>query len=171
MSIDNTSSMTSSDSIFRTTIGGASEVATMPGLVKPGEPKFMTYELPIEVEDIGMPVYLAGIIQLITVVILLSKKKTYQASISFFTTGLFMFTVHCAFAGKSDKLGQFNSICRNFSYLMILFPLINVILVLSTDYLKIWKTLKYAPGKLKLQLPHFKLNQEEEEEEEENQIN
>ena len=79
MSIDNTSSMTSSDSIFRTTIGGASEVATMPGLVKPGEPKFMTYELPIEVEDIGMPVYLAGIIQLITVVILLSKKITLSS--------------------------------------------------------------------------------------------
>lgn len=173
MSINNTSSITSSDSIFRTTIGGAVETAGMPGLVKPGKPKFMTYEVPIEVEDIGMPVYLAGIIQLITVVILLSKKKMYQASISFFTTGLFMFTVHCVFAGKADKLGQFNAVCRNFSYLMILFPLINVILVLSSDYLKIWKHLKYLPGKLKVQLPHFEMNntKTDQDENDENNIN
>ena len=176
-------SITSSDitdSIFRTTehlVGGAdtninladavpSAVRRAPttsvpeNLVKPPGAKFATYELPLEIEDIGMPVYLSGIIQLITVVILLSKKKMYQASISFFTIGLFMFTVHCVYAGKADKLGQFNPLCRNFSYLMILFPLINVILVLSSDYLKIWKYLKYSPGQMKVSLPHFKLNQE-----------
>ena len=57
-------------------------------------------------------------------------------------------------------MGHFGPLCRNFSYLMILFPLINVILVLSSDYLKIWKYLKYNPGKMRLQLPHFNLSKD-----------
>lgn len=179
MSSENLSSSELSDSIFRTITGGAGgaeNAAGVPGdigqaaanvirnnveknnfIKPPPGAKFATYELPFEIEDIGMPVYLSGIIQLITVVILLSKKKMYAASISFFTIGLFMFTVHCVYAGKADKMGQFGPLCRNFSYLMILFPLINVILVLSSDYLKIWKHLKYNPGKMRIQLPNFSL--------------
>lgn len=175
MSSENLSSTDMSDSIFRTITGGAEDAVGIPANVGPAAAKairnnvqnnlikpppgakYATYELPFEIEDIGMPVYLSGIIQLITVVILLSKKKMYAASISFFTIGLFMFTVHCVYAGKADKMGQFGPLCRNFSYLMILFPLINVILVLSSDYLKIWKHLKYSPGKMRINLPHFKI--------------
>jgi len=154
----------SSDSIFTSIIGG-SKLENVNEFAKhaqlpPINAKTITYEVPIQIESIGMPVYLAGIIQLLSVVILLSKKKTYQASVSFFTIGIFMFTVHCVYAGKADKLGQFNPLCRNFSYLLILFPLINIMLVLSSDYAKIWKNIIYNPGQLQIKLPHFQMNEQ-----------
>lgn len=145
----------SSDSIFTSFVGGSGVENIPQSLVNATS---VTVEVPVQVEDIGMPVYLAGIIQLLSVIILLSKKKTYQASVSFFTIGLFMFTVHCVYAGKTDKLGQFSPLCRNFSYLLILFPLINIMLVLSSDYMKIWNNIIYNPGQLHIKFPHFQMN-------------
>lgn len=164
----NTSDIQSTDTIFTSSIGhnlfgggdNLSDSTPSGNTGLPPNAKFASYELPLEIEDIGMPVYLSGIIQLITVVLLLSKQKVWPASIAFFTIGIYMFTVHCVFSGKADKLGQFSGLCRNFSYLMILFPLINVMLVLSSDYLKIWNHLRYNPGKLKIQLPHFQMSED-----------
>ena len=131
---------------------------------KDGE--FVTYfkNTTVELEPIGMPVYLAGIIQLLSVMILLSKKKTREASISFFTIGIYMLIVHCIYAGKANKWGQFDSLCRNLSYLMVLLPLINVILVLVDDFAAMWENIKYSPGKLKLQFPNFQIKKKNDEE-------
>ena len=82
-----------------------------------------------------MPVYLSGIIQLITVVILLSRKNIQLQYHSL--PSAYLCSQCIVYTQESDKMGQFGPLCRNFSYLMILFPLINVILVLSSDYLKI----------------------------------
>ena len=121
--------------------------------------QFVTYfkNTTVELESIGMPVYLAGIIQLLSVMILLSKKKTREASISFFTIGIYMLIVHCIYAGKANKWGQLDMLCRNLSYLMVLLPLINVILVLVDDFSDMWRTIKYSPGKLRLQFPNFQV--------------
>ena len=92
----NSSDIQSTDTIFTSSIGGGDIQETVSNKIEglPANAKYASYELPIEVEDIGMPVYLSGIIQLITVVILLSKKKMYSASISFFTIGIFLSCLH-----------------------------------------------------------------------------
>ena len=126
----------------------------------------------VPIEPIGIPVYLSGIIQLLSVIILLSKNKTRQASIQFFSIGIYMLTVHCAYAGKSNTLskGQFNSLCRNFSYLLVVFPLISVIMVLVDDFENAWKNIKYNAGKIHVQLPTFSINKNKNEEENEIQV-
>lgn len=124
-------------------------------------------ELPIE--PIGIPVYLSGIIQLLAIIILLSKNKTRQATILFGTIGIYMLTVHCTYAGKSDILnkGHFNGLCRNFSYMLVLLPLISVVFVMVDDFENAWKNIKYNSGKIQLQLPTFSINKNKKDDEEE----
>ena len=184
----NTTTMSDSDSIFNSPtimnlpttqlIGGSGVNKTpldpsneLPSLVNnlnTPEPHQILAET-VPVEPIGIPVYLSGIIQLLAVVILLSKNKTRQASILFFTIGIYMLTVHCTYSGKSNTLskGQFNALCRNFSYLLVLLPLLSVIMVLVDDFENAWKNIKYNSGKIQLQLPTFTIKKNKKEEEEE----
>ena len=185
----NTTTMSDSDSIFNSPtimnlpstqfIGGAATATdktlstvvgnlTLKGNPTPPEGWNIT-PAPVPIEPIGMPVYLSGIIQLLTGIILLSKQKTRPAMLVFCTIGLYMLIVHCAYAGKSNmiKKSQLNSICRNLSYLMVLFPLIGVLFILIEDFENAFNNINYNPGKIKLQLPSFAIKKDEYEDDEE----
>ena len=142
-----------------------SDLVTQP---LPGKPKYVTYENPIEMEPIGIPVYLSGVVQLLSVMILLSKNKIREARITFFTIGLYMLIVHCSYSGKAHRLGKLAGLCRSLSYLMVFIPLFNVMLVLVDDFSNMWESIKYSPGKLKLQLPNVEFEKIDDDDDKDN---
>lgn len=121
--------------------------------------QFTTYKLPMDKEDIGLPVYLAGLIQLIVALIFISKKKIFLASITFFTVFIWMFNVHCVYAGKAYMIGKYNATCRSFSYALVLFPLFCIMLVLYDDYRDVWNSLKFNPGGVSIKVPSLTIDQ------------
>ena len=125
----------------------------------PVPPNLGTYKLPLEKEDIGLPVYLAGLIQLIVALIFISKKKIFLASLTFFTIFIWMFNVHCVYAGKAYTIGQYNATCRSFSYVLVMFPLICIMLVLYDDYRNVWNNLRFNSGSLSINMPKLYIEQ------------
>lgn len=125
----------------------------------PVPPTLGTYNLPLMQEDIGLPVYLAGLIQLIVALIFITKKKVFFASVTFFTIFIWMFNVHCVYAGKASMIGTYNATCRSFSYILVMFPLLCIMLVLYDDYRNVWNSLRFNSGSLSINMPSLSLDQ------------
>lgn len=125
----------------------------------PIPPNLGTYKLPLQKEDIGLPVYLAGLIQLIVALIFITKKKIFFASLTFFTIFIWMFNVHCVYAGKAYMIGKFNATCRSFSYVLVMFPLLCIMLVLYDDYRNVWNNLRFNSGSLSISMPKLYIEQ------------